>query len=91
MPALQYSLNALVIIPVWTANNSWYVVTIMCCPYSHVPTCTTSIDCPILLLIGSVDMLKDVVVVLVLLLILAGDVELNPGPGKCELYIPTCC
>ena len=30
-------------------------------------------------------MLKDVVVVLVLLLILAGDVELNPGPGKCEL------
>ena len=35
-------------------------------------------------IIGSVDMLKDVVVVLVLLLILAGDVELNPGPGKCE-------
>ena len=34
---------------------------------------------------GSVDILKDVVVVLMLLLILAGDVELNPGPGKCEL------
>ena len=43
------------------------------------------------IIIGSVDMLKDVVVVLVILLILAGDVELNPGPGKCELYIPTCC
>ena len=36
-------------------------------------------------------MLKDVVVVLVLLLLLAGDVELNPGPGKCELHIATCC
>ena len=40
-------------------------------------------------------MLKDVVVVLVLLLILAGDVELNPGPGKCELstmiYHHVCC
>ena len=34
---------------------------------------------------GLFDMLKDFVVVLVLLLILAGDVELNPGPGKCEL------
>ena len=55
-------------------------------------TYITSIDCSYYnntlllfhIIIGSFDMLKDVVVVLVLLLILAGDVELNPGPGKCE-------
>ena len=44
-----------------------------------------SIICPTI--IGSVDMLNNVAVVVlqVLLLIIAGDVELNPGPGKCEL------
>ena len=63
-----------------TANNSWYVLTSLVTPSS------TTIGCPInYYCLGSVDMLEDVVVVLVLLLILAGDVELNPGPGKCEL------
>ena len=74
-----------------TASNIWYVVS--CVVYTHIHLCylylLSCIYTYIAILLnntGSVDMLKEVVVVLVLLLILAGDVELNPGPGKCELY-----
>ena len=59
----------------------------MCCPlYYSLQLVLLSLNVLFHIIVGSVDMLKDVVVVLVLLLILAGDVELNPGPGKCELY-----
>ena len=60
----------------------------MCCPlYYSLLLVLLSLIVLFHIIVGSVDMLKDVVVVLVLLLILAGDVELNPGPGKCELLI----